>query len=1554
MICRSSERRRTRRPVRLAALLAGCAALALALIPLTRGPAARAAEVATQELFPSTDAAIPAEKVVMIGATPEEPGAPEGTTWGIGELAGAPKLVRYVPPVKSGGVAEGGGWAPGPELPAGFEPDHPNGSANPLEGQMTPEGYGVLAGASPHEAHESEPPQVLLVRRPGGSFEATAPVPREGAVKPGEEALLNEHQTLFGGERAPLIAPLKESDGSAGALLVPVYKEAGVDEAVLHWDGHSWTREPIEIPAESTNEFNVLAIGASSPQNAWLLARLSSAYGKAAVALFRRVEEKGGAWSWQPVEVEIGQGTKQVSLALRVPVVGEGAPAEGEPFSVYGAESAQITVESQLLTVTEEGVWVDGLRTDVERQQPYTTMYVRPQAGGEKAVVEHSWCKASPETPVECQASLPQEPSLQYGRSIAWPRSAWPRSGPYGERVISGLFEGVTLRLNAEGEFESVLSLGGGQQANAIPGRLYGAAFSSPNEGWLGYQLPVRLSASSEADQLSQWPVATRHTLTAIAPQPGAPLAALSSEALAVGEGGSVARYKPGQGWLPESLFGPGERVEKPNLRAVAWPRSNRAYAVGEGGEMWLWREETGLWERDPATPINFRANLYGVAFDPNDQARGYAVGAEAVGQGGVILRYGKTWTQETQLPAEVADAQFTGIAFAGSEALVAYNIQPKTGESKSEGGLIVNDGSGWTVDREEQEVTGRARVQAVAALPDGGAAVLAGQASVRLYERESAGAPWHQEATPLPTGVAGSLALYRHEGALRALLSGGGASGVGGSAEYAPPPGFPPYKQTVAGFGGGAGAYAGVLLRQTATGWSDERHTVDPATEGLDYGEYDEPYTPDPVIAALVAPNGSEAWVVGGLAGGAENEQTADVERYPSEGQPPNEGSSGIPVQPEEVGTGGADGVTTLAFAGNASCAAPCEDRVETDVGPQAWLQRALEVAKDAGVSAFFYTGPMVKYSPYEGPHPPRAPFAEEYERYARLFGSGLPWPAYAANADGELEGEPALAAAFDGLASPLGHAEPGGGWKEVPGGPPKAQRESCGCADGYYAVEKGRVEVAVLDDGAGGVEGVQRVWLEERLQEAGTEKRPLIVVGEADLSEQLVPGKHEEAAEQLFAALTGRDPDGADPGRYAASAYFYDAPEENVAKTVSFGGSSLQTFGSGTLGYEHASDEDTSEFHGAKGVLFGEVDPASVNAADQAPVSVRLVPVIGQLTMESNRGTLLPRSQTALFTGLARRPLAGCRSENDETSCEEGQYIPIPSICVGVKCSEAVLPEYEFRSSRPDIGGFVKLNTASSDRESVLLNAKNEPIPDGREVDGEQVGATSGLFCAYNKGETKVTVDTGGRSYTLSVQVQAGSVRRPCGTVPLRELPPASAQVAAPAPPAPAPQPSPAAAPPAALPPILPPLPPPPAAVPLPAPAASPAVHAPAPPFVPLAGLATPVLAFVPPPVPTPARPSPPTGTSAVTSPVEVAEREEEQEEAPESVSNQAVAYRQAEHEPLPPFVLAMIVLAALAGASARRRGRRGRGEVRLAPATVSSARAQRRLTRERRPPW
>ena len=323
--------------------------------------------------------------------------------------------------------------------------------------------------------------------------------------------------------------------------------------------------------------------------------------------------------------------------------------------------------------------------------------------------------------------------------------------------------------------------------------------------------MPIHLTLDPAPDRLEPYPTPFRHTLTAVAPQPGAPVGALTSEALAVGDDGEVARYtvdrnqegkkKVPEGWQPEPLLG-ASGLHTPRLRAVAWPTPSRAYAVGVLGEMWLWRAETGLWEKDPATPLNFRGNLLGIAFESHHPAGAHEPGrGYAVGQQGVLLRYGKTWTQEPEanLPPEAQGASFTSIAFAGSEAIVAFRVVHQVaGETPHyTGGVLVNNGSGWQVDQAADEALGGTVPWAVAALPDGGAAVSATAGGLpgtaTIIERNSAGSAW-QAAPPYPgTEAPGSLALFREGGALRAIGS-GGMPNTGQVEELPPPPaGFPP-----------------------------------------------------------------------------------------------------------------------------------------------------------------------------------------------------------------------------------------------------------------------------------------------------------------------------------------------------------------------------------------------------------------------------------------------------------------------------------------------------------------------------------------------------------------------------------------------------------------------------------------------------------------------------------------------------------------------------------------------------------------------------------------
>jgi hypothetical protein len=1583
------------RPARLAcmALVGGVAVLALAGVlsgSSASPPAAALPDYA--EATPQTDASIPARSVTMIGATPEEPGAPgSNETWGVGVPGGAggetagQMLVRYT---------TSDGWTLAGALPAGFKLD-----PTALAAQMTPTGAGVLVGTVPGAT--GHPSQRMLVRSPGGSF-----------ATPAEAPPLKEGEALFGVARTPLIAALDEG-GHVGALAVPVSEEAsGAETTVLHWEGRHWQREPIALPSGGAEGFRVLAIGASSPANAWLLAELSpKSHAAGAVALFRRVPKEGasGQWIWEPAAPSPAKGDTEAH-PLMVPVDKEGK-AEEAPLAVAGAGQPP-TSTAQLLTVTSEGVWVDGERADVHAVTPAsTTIFFKPDGEAAAGGVAASWCHLPPSAPAQtpgCDHELPEALPSGPSRSIAWGDAS--AADPYGERVITGLAEGVSLRLEGS-EFTPVLALGA--TAGDTPGAALGAAFSSATEGWLGSpELPIHLTREHlEPSRLTPWPVPFRHALIAIAPQPGAPIGALSSEALAVGDQGEVARYKPGEGWLPESLFGPGERVETPRLRAVAWPRQNRAYAVGDGGEMWLWRGETGLWEHDPATPPNFRANLLGVAFDPVDPARGYAVGSTELELGGVLLRYGKTWTEETALPAQVQGASFTSIAFAGSEAIVAYRklINPERREYT--GGLLVEDGLGWQVEASAATVIGANAPLAVAGLPDGGAAFSTfGPEGTRVFEREAAGAPWQPTPVPPTNSTASSLALFREGGGpLRAVVANGSADeNYEEESEPPSPAGFPP--NLIGAFPVGESGPTSGLLRQSATGWNDESHELNPAgqPEG-DFVFYDLPYRPEPVLAVLVGPSGGEGWAVGGEVHQETNLDAASIERYPADGVAPLGESSGqVAVAP---------GTASFAIAGGAQCAADCTDRALARIGPDVWLSAALAHARQIGVRAFLYTGPRLTKDEATGPVKPSLPYKLEFERYASLLTAEL--PAYAAPSPQDLDarpealgderlferafadcGKPASDESANGACfpRPFGNGSPAPGLPPAPEarldeGPNKPQeeteREQCfaeaGCEGAYYALESegaagscggpanACVRVIVLDD-TREVAARQREWLERQLAGARRRGEPAIVIGNAALNAQIeaddVPAK--AVAQALVCG--------------GASAYFYDAPEENVMKPLSTPGcsGSIPTFGSGTLGYVNVKDESAGDFHGASGFLLAEVDLAAYDALDAREkennanraklVTARLIPNVGELALEAKDGTLLRRSEPALFQALARRPRAGSRAESDQVPAPEvDPYIPIPSNCVGSpECASGfLLPTYTFTSSRPNLGGFVVRNLNSSNPHAVLDNSRGEPIPDeprnpkgeltpdGKFEEnskhepinerGEVVPAVqSGLFCAYNASAnpadpaTIVTIGAGGRSSSLPVVVQAGSVREPCGTVPLKEVR-VSPQVSSAPPPPPAPAPAPAGAAPAPAP--VPPLPPPPAIPPASAPPA-PAVRAvPPPPFfaVPAAVLAP--AAFVPPPLPPAANPTPPSGTSAVTSPVEAAQKEEEEEEATESVSNQAVAYRVSEHEPSPAYLIGIVILAAFAGASsARRRPRRGRRELPVAPATLTGARAQR----------
>jgi hypothetical protein len=1384
------------------------------------------------ELIAQPSFGTPAE--TFLGASPDEAA---GEVWA---TAAGGTLALYT---------DAGGWStvPAPLTSEGGSIPELEWRQDPDVGRTTSDG-GVVAAAVGGE----EEGAVLIVRDPGGPLRAASEPPPE---------VLGPEEALFETEGAPpLLTAVSAGGGATRALVVPVVQNgSGSPEAVLSYASGNWSREAICVDTAGPGcvappvGFTVLSIEAGGGE-AWLLAEGAEA--GEGIELFRR---RGGGgtpvWRRQPLGPA---GSLGELLGQEAPLgTSLGARASGQP-----------------LTVSAAGVWVDAEVEAGGGGYPMTFYY--DIGDGE---VSGSWCDLTAPAGL-CTHELGAELPSGDGRSFAWP----PASGsePFGRRVLTGVGQGAILSL--EGSAFARITLAGGSA-----GASRGAALAAPDAGWLGASTPLHLTRNPEPSRLQSWPVPFRRPLTAIAPEPGAPVGATGSEALAVGADGEAARYIPGKGWEPEFLLTAAGRRATPTLRGVAWPQPNRAYAVGDGAAIWLWNGETQFWEPDPALPPNLiRANFTGIAFDPENPIRGYAVGKQ-----GMLLAYGKSWKQEA-LPAGVPpEANLTSISFSGDQALATWKYPVvKSGTTSYIGGVIVNKGSGWEVEAAAAAALAGGVPQRVFGLPDGGAVIATAEAANGngVLERQGESAAW-ERAPGDPIGYPAALAAIREGGQVRAIVSVAEGqtdrdSGADLEQVFNPPPAgqapllTDPYPLPS----------AGLVLRQTATGWRDEQHEAYPLPSPGAQQSYDLPVRPDPVLALLISPDGAEGWAIGGETGTSvqfdgEAVQTAGVTRYGASAAPPSNAS--------EVAIPPTAGSANFAIGGGAQCAGPCADLAGTGIGPERWLRAA--VGKAAGISsmrAFLYAGAGV--ADEAGATLSAAAFAREERSYARRLGSAAgALPVFAAPAPSDLDRAASLAsfsAAFSGFGQPFGTAPPGGGVAPLsPSGPGQAYYSFLSSGTG------GSVRVIVLDYSAAALGQAQRCWLAGQLQEAGQAGTPALVVGQRDLAGQVPVGSAADAAAVLPILVRGAWPAecGPPPSEgWGASAYIFDFPEQNRQYSLISGGRSIPTFGTGTLGYVNAPKKRETDFAGAGGFLVAAVNVAARNpATNVAPVGARLISNIGSLALDATDGTLVRRSKAALFDALARRPLGGgeCSGAAAPRGCEvmnPDPYVPIPSECQGSKCSTAVFPEYAFTSSNPDIANFVAHDPASPNPRNVLL-VKDKPVLD----------SSSGLLCAFNSGTTTVTVASGGLAYSTKVTVLAGSVQRPCGTTPLlsQSIKAGSPSPVAPPPPAPvAPAPAPAPGP------LAPPPPPPPVLAPVPPPAIpTPATPPPPPPFLASSPPVTAIVPIVPPPPPPAFQPTPPSGTA----PVQAVQREEEEEEAYDTV-HQMVALRHAPRQGVAPL--------------------------------------------------
>jgi hypothetical protein len=1548
---------------------------------------------------------LPATGVVAIGASPlEHP----GEVWAYGKLGAVPASVggsAYSEQYALLEHTDATGWQAVP-LPATS-----TGGSLAVRGATTPAEYGAFAGQSTVTGGVVLlSGQNVVVRDPGGQpvlARAPAPIEPETASKPGEpkleptpgeaEGVLEPGESLL--PRSPSrhvtlpYAAIEDEGGRTGLLIAPQDdggKPAGGSPmpGVLHYNGQRWTREPLELASEyesrlgkDESHFAALALAcggtgaapaSSSPHNCWLLASSQSG-ASTALLLFRRepssVDPSGYEWDRQPVSDSL---------------LGEEPQAAIRPLE-QGA---------QMLTVTAQGAWVDfsarltplggsGTPKSSDVSELVLGGSGAPAGGSSPPTLPATsaagrWCYP---TGVGCESTLGEELPAEY-RSFAWPGPSTPAAGgDLGTRIITGLPHGVLLEL-AGGAFSQQVGAGGDTNAQPASG---GAAFAQtgeegPREGWIadgaeptsasdgaGQSQVIHVHVSAhpegdqqeeaahpEGDQLQEEAVPFRRPLYALAQAPGTPPGEPSAEAVAVGEDGQIGRFTPGQGWRPESLYDSAGEAQTPTLRGVAWPEAGRIYAVGDHGAMWLWRAETGLWEPDPAKPFNLIGNLTAIAFDPSEPDLGYAVGKQ-----GTLLKFGKTWEQ-VPLPAELQQANFTSIAFAGGEAIATYRVLVQNkehlpDEDETSGIAVEEDGTGehWHVDAGVAALLAQLPehnrvLSKVAGLPDGGA-VAAGPGKV--LERESAAGQWRLSSQPPAEAQnISALGAYRDQsGAVRAIVSidldeyldpeksqGEFLEGSPWGVDVPPPPepGQPPALLEPDPL-----PNSGYLLRQTPTGWEDMEHAALPAPGEELPG--DMPVRPDPVLALLVSPSGEAGLAVGGQTGdmsglGVNPEyhpydaayQTAAAMRFPA--SQASSASAPIPTVP---------GDANFVVAGQAACEHPCADFANEGLGPDVWLTHALHeadgIAADSpgGLRGFLYTGGRLSLPGGSRPVS-EAELTRERGRLEELLGGGGSLPVHAADS------------------SDIGPFVPGGGpanYSFLSEPPPGGTASATGS----------EVMVIVLDFSKDELGAAQRKWLQEQLASAEAQDVPAIVMGNDSLGFELpVPtssGRHEvtqdapaDAAKVTQILIEDH-----------ASAYLFDYPGANVKTTISYGTHSIPAFGTGTLGYVKPPEEQfEADSLGSSGFLLASLDTSARSPScpplparcNLVPVTAKVVPNIYQLALYATNGVLLRRSQVALFEALARRPPGGVTiaGATSNESIGPDPYDPIPFDCQGPNCADEVPTEYTFTSSNPDIGGFVVHNPTSTNPREALLganrlpvpdeprNAKGELNPDGRfdvNAKGEQVNeqggvvprADSGLFCAYNAGTTTVSITTGGLTYSEPVTIQAGSVEYPCGTVPLKNPPPlerpASAGFRVPEP---ALADSPTRSPQVQA--LAPPPPPSPAAQP------HPKAHHPRPAPI-VAFLAAPAgLALLPPailpPPPVTARPSPPSGTSSaqVYQSAVAPEYKREEEEAIDVVHNMT-AYSSPPAPPVPGYLPAVILLLAFAGAGLYDAGRRQR---------------------------
>lgn len=1143
-------------------------------------------------------------------------------------------------------------------------------------------------------------------------------------------------------------APL-DGDGERGRTAVLLAPAGG--DGVLRWDGATWRQEPWEdTDGTPLGARTALALGATADGDAVALLGGDPAGPDPRASLLRRDPD---AEAFRPVSIE-------------------DAPLLDGPMPAGVTEIRPVPAPGQPLTVAGGHWWIDLLVTRDDGAVVSTTVHLRP--GDAAANATAAWCE--PQLPAA--AGCDRELGFRFATGRGYRSQAFPAAGagePFGQRLLTSPVipeatgDQAAREASASGGFLQLrgetfaLRSGAGDDgaAGTQAGAFAAGGFAVVGGArTVGRTMPDRRAAFGAFDD--SLPLFSETVVDVALSPPGTP--ADQRGAIDVTPNGFATRQQGTDPWTPAELRATVSGTPQPGgngqITAVAWDTPSTVILVGRGGallEMPIPEISTGAPPAEELPDVRFRPEAQGkdlldVAARPGE--------AWAVGRNGAALRRaGGTWSV-VALPTELQDAHLTGVAFAGTQALVASTRGVLV--STPGGGLAVDEGLAALMQEDGRPVA----ASAVAGLPDGAAIVDA------RYVRTEAGGPWQRLASPAEGDVVAVAAWRDPAGGARLAGPGDGTTTLriaASLADTAPPVFGPPRTLDFMDPSGSGGSFQsegttvprdGRLALLGPDGWIDAVGAPVTRSVGRDLGRWAPPITS---FALDAAGNG---WAVGGLSsifdalGGETTTAPASI-RVPL-------GSVPVDTRPVDARTPptppAAPAPLRILVGGHPACLDECAGRGDQGVAPDATVREALRIARGLADPA---GAPPVLVVGGGRASTDGAPLSlAGARRYAELLRSepGVTIAAAIGSADART---PESRAAFRrGLADLL----PGGGAVTPVTTPTPPVASSDTIAYAFDVPHDGRpraARVVVIDNAGGalrgGADGPQARWLSAMLAGARTAAIPAIVVGAARL-DMAPAGSPAEWTAQLRLLTAG-----------GARAYVATDGVDDVndrAFGANTGLTILQDDEQQLLHYRtaalgHAAPfftllrEDPSETAREPG--YGESALLSLTVSG-SELDGTVVPVFAGIY----DGVTVAEAGQASYLGLSAFSAASSGfvwtdPGTPGAAPAEARTLPTAELS-GATCSVfagdescglGLRVDASYRVADPDLAVFVRARARRDAPPEILTDRAGNPTPD----------PTSPVLCPLRPGRTTIIVRVSGRTATFPLRVAPARAGRQTG---------------------------------------------------------------------------------------------------------------------------------------------------------------------------------------------